>query len=75
VIELNDGEGLQLSVEDNGRGMPDEVDANSGMGLKIMRHRSDLVGGTLAIESSDGRGTRVDLRMPKVAHRARDSAE
>jgi two-component system CheB/CheR fusion protein len=75
VIELNDGEGLQLSVEDNGRGMPDEVDANSGMGLKIMRHRSDLVGGTLAIESSDGHGTRVDLHMPKVSYRARDAAE
>ena len=63
TIKLDDAEGIRLSVEDNGRGLPKDVDGSGGMGLRIMRHRSDLIGGKLQFESLDGRGTRVLLHL------------
>jgi signal transduction histidine kinase len=64
VIKLRDSDGLHLSVEDNGQGLPKDVDGSPGMGLRIMRHRSDLIGGELELEPRDGRGTRVLLHLP-----------
>jgi two-component system CheB/CheR fusion protein len=63
TIKLHDTDGIWLSVEDNGRGLPKDVEGGGGMGLRIMRHRSDLIGGTLQVESLDGRGTRVLLHV------------
>ncbi|HEV3298717.1 MAG TPA: chemotaxis protein CheB [Planctomycetaceae bacterium] len=63
TVKLDDGEGIRLSVEDNGRGLPKDVEGGGGMGLRIMRHRSDLIGGELQVESLDGRGTRVLLHV------------
>lgn len=58
-----------LIVEDNGRGFPADYDesANSPalrLGLLGIRERLALVGGTLEIESSPGRGTTVFVRIP-----------
>jgi signal transduction histidine kinase len=63
AIKLQDSDGLHLSVEDDGRGLPQDVDKNAGLGLRIMHYRSDLVGGKLQIDSHDGRGTRVLLQV------------
>jgi two-component system CheB/CheR fusion protein len=63
VIKLDDSDGIRLSVEDNGRGLPEKIDVSAGMGLRIMRHRSDLIGGKLQLESQGGRGTRVLLHL------------
>lgn len=65
VIQLDDGDGLRLSVEDNGQGLLKEGHSSGGMGLRIMRHRADLIGGKLELSSRDGRGTRVILQLPK----------
>jgi two-component system CheB/CheR fusion protein len=67
TVKLDDGDGIRLSVEDNGRGLPKDVEGSGGMGLRIMRHRSDLIGGKLQFESLDGRGTRVLLHVPTDA--------
>jgi signal transduction histidine kinase len=58
---------LELRVTDNGKGFG-EVDplgpSEPGhLGLAMMRERSELLDGTLAIETSD-RGTRVLVRVP-----------
>ncbi len=56
------------AVEDDGRGFdPENVDSRGnrqGLGLLGMRERAHLLGGTLHIESSPGRGTTVLARIP-----------
>jgi signal transduction histidine kinase len=66
VIKLEDADGIRLSVEDNGQGVPQNVDGSSGMGLRIMRHRSELIGGKLELSSQNDRGTRVLLHLRKA---------
>jgi len=58
---------LQAVVEDDGVGFaPDTVDVGSttGLGLLGMRERAGLVGGTIVMESSPGKGTTVKLEVP-----------
>ena len=54
---------LTLRVRDNGRGFdPDAV--SSGVGLRGMRERVELLGGTIRLESAPRRGTEVIARVP-----------
>lgn len=63
---------LELTVEDDGRGMTDEqaraaldpfytsrTTRKVGLGLPLLRLTAQLTGGDVAIESSPGKGTRV----------------
>src|SRR5262249_22669381 len=61
----DDGDSLHLEIHDDGRGMPTAPPPNAGMGLKIMRHRADLIGGTLHLESSKTNGTTVTCVLPR----------
>lgn len=60
-------EGDALVVADNGRGF-DVMRLASGQsrnfGLQFMRERAELMGGQLHIESRQGEGTRIVLRLP-----------
>ncbi|HLY28719.1 MAG TPA: sensor histidine kinase [Aggregatilineales bacterium] len=59
-------EGLALSITDDGKGFdPDKVDL--GYGVRAMRDRARLLGGTLNIEGSTGKGTTITLVMPEEA--------
>ncbi|PWU12139.1 MAG: hypothetical protein C5B51_01280 [Terriglobia bacterium] len=62
---------LEAEVADNGcgfqlnaKGMPDQ---SRGLGLLGIRERVALAGGSLEIDSSPGRGTRIALRLPLEA--------
>ena len=60
---------IRLCVKDNGCGFdPDDViqssDPLSGYGLKGMSDRADVVGGSLSLDSSPGRGTTICLELP-----------
>lgn len=58
---------LLLKVGDDGRGFdPDRLHQGQMLGLVGMRERAALVGGTLSVVSSPGRGTVVALRVPLV---------
>lgn len=50
---------LELSVTDNGSGSPASGRSLPGMGLRIMAHRSELIGGLFAVAPGPGSGTRV----------------
>ena len=57
-----EGEDLLIEVRDDGVGF--EPDASPGVGLGSMRERAALVGGDLEIESEEGYGTNVRLKVP-----------
>jgi signal transduction histidine kinase len=52
-------EGVELSVENNGRPMPATKPASTGTGLNVMRYRAEMIGGSLSVESPKGKGVRV----------------
>lgn len=60
--------GVEVRVEDGGRGFrPGGTGLHEGhLGLEMMRRRVAEVNGTLDIESSPGRGTRVVARLPVI---------
>ena len=67
-------EGDALVIEDNGRGF-DLMRLASGttrnFGLQFMRERAELIGGQLQIESRQGEGTRILLRLPGLSREPR----
>ena len=66
-IELNTLEdGHELRIEDDGRGLPDALPVNGGLGLRIMEHRSQIIGADFRVEPRPGSGTAVICRLPVV---------
>jgi signal transduction histidine kinase len=57
-----EGEDLLIEVRDDGVGFG--PDASPGVGLASMRERAALVSGDLEIESEEGYGTNVRLKVP-----------
>jgi len=62
-LRLQAGERVELSVADDGRGMPAELPADTA-GIAGMRERAELVGGRLELRSAPGEGTEVRLSVP-----------
>jgi len=63
------GNYFEAEVEDNGRGFDfNEVsncsDRSSGFGLKSMRERVEIIGGSFSVHSLMGAGTRVHITVP-----------
>ena len=64
VVTHGAGE-VQLVIEDDGRGFdPTGRPAGETIGLAGMRERLELLGGSLDIDSTEGRGTIVTGRFP-----------
>lgn len=57
-------EPLVLTVRDNGVGIPEEVEPNTGTGLHLMQTRAELIGADLEIDAAEGGGTLVRSRLP-----------
>ncbi|MFM8473861.1 MAG: ATP-binding protein, partial [Candidatus Kapaibacterium sp.] len=53
-----------LSVEDDGVGF-DRMRARRGLGLRELHARAELVGGRIAIDSSPGHGTFIEMVIPR----------
>ncbi len=65
VIITAADERMQITIEDNGIGFePENLDGTRNLGLVGMRERLELLGGSLHIESSPGRGTAISARIP-----------
>jgi signal transduction histidine kinase len=61
-LTIDDESGLELVVEDNGRGFSRAPDDALADGLRNMRQRMEEIGGTFSIESQPGAGTKISLR-------------
>jgi signal transduction histidine kinase len=62
--------GLELEVEDSGKGMPIDADRRTiggGMGLVSMRERAELMGGEFHLRQSAHGGVSVVVRVPARA--------
>lgn len=62
VIQLIAGEGIELSICDNGLGLPTVY--ATGVGLSSMRERATELGGTCHIATAAGGGTRMLVHLP-----------
>jgi two-component system, NarL family, sensor histidine kinase DegS len=58
-------EQVRVSVDDNGRGFdPDTLKASTNLGLKLIRERAEMLGGSFEIDSSAGSGVRISFTVP-----------
>jgi len=74
TVSLNVDEGVvTLEVKDDGSGFETgrlEEALDHGFGLASMRERVELIGGTLAVHTAPGKGTRVEVRLQREEQRA-----
>lgn len=59
---------LTLMVRDDGSGLPPPSRRGAGLGLRIMAHRAEMIGATLAIERAPTGGTLVQCTLPLPSH-------
>jgi PAS domain S-box-containing protein len=63
TVELGEDKGLVACVTDRGKGFDvSNLKAHAGFGIMSVKHRLDLLGGSMVIESTPGKGTRVTIR-------------
>lgn len=67
-IDIAESE-VRVSVEDDGKGFdPAQVESqDSGLGIKLIRERVEMLGGTFEIDSAIGKGTRVMFNVPAAS--------
>ena len=56
---------LTIEISDDGNGLP--ATPGTGVGIGSMRERAEELGGTFAMESASGHGTRILVTMPVTA--------
>lgn len=62
-----DDTGIVLSIADDGCGLPPDPPDGEGIGLHVMRHRAETMGGTLRFERGPEGGTTVACFLPASA--------
>ena len=56
---------VRVSVDDNGKGFDsDSVLQGTSLGLKLIRERAEMLGGSFEIDSSVGKGSRISFTVP-----------
>jgi two-component system sensor histidine kinase DegS len=59
--------GLRISLEDNGKGFDvDKGQESGGMGLKVIRDRVQMLGGSMEVHSTIGHGAHILFQIPAV---------
>lgn len=64
---------ITLTVHDDGRGMPNPPGQRKGMGLRIMRYRAGIIGGSLTLHQGTRGGTVVVCSLPRAPKYAQAS--
>jgi PAS domain S-box-containing protein len=58
-----EGDGVELSIRDDGVGLPANVRNSTGMGLHIMNYRAKMIGATLQVRPGTYAGTVVTCKL------------
>ncbi len=58
-------DGVRLSVRDDGEGLPGPARRGVGMGLRVMAHRAEMMGGRFEVRPASPRGTLVTCEVPE----------
>jgi PAS domain S-box-containing protein len=58
---------LMVTIEDDGRGMPEAAGDGGGLGLRMMRYRARLLGASLKIETRPAGGARLVIAASRHA--------
>lgn len=67
VVISPDENAIKVSVSDNGKGFdPTTIEDGSGLGLKVIRERSEILGGYMEIDSAPGQGCKVTFQVPSL---------
>jgi signal transduction histidine kinase len=68
-VQVNESENnYQFVVRDNGHGFQSKQHPeHMGLGLRSIRHRAELIGADLQIETTSGKGTQVTLTCKKTS--------
>jgi two-component system, NarL family, sensor histidine kinase DegS len=64
-VQLDMGSDLiRVSVDDNGKGFePDTLGESTNLGLKLIRERAEMLGGTFEVDSTTGSGARITFTV------------
>ena len=64
LMDMGD-EFVKLSLDDNGKGIgTDDLGKETFLGLKLIKERTEMMGGTFEVNSSPGKGARITLTIP-----------
>lgn len=56
---------VRVSVDDNGKGFdPESASRGTSLGLKLIKERAEMLGGTFEIDSAAGKGARIGFSVP-----------
>ena len=58
---------ISLTIKDDGVGIPKDFNFNDGLGLKIMKYRANIIGGSLNVGSNDD-GTTVSCILNNTSN-------
>jgi signal transduction histidine kinase len=62
---MADGDEVVLSIRDNGKGFEPQEPGKEHLGIRGMRERVEMLGGTLAIESAKKQGTEIKITLKR----------
>lgn len=64
LLDLGD-QLIRATVDDNGKGVDMEIlEQGNSLGLKLIKERAEMLGGSFEIDSTVGKGTRVSFSVP-----------
>lgn len=64
VVDLGEDR-IRVSVDDNGKGFDsDSLQQSNSLGLKLIRERTEMLGGSFEVDSAVGKGTRILFAVP-----------
>jgi signal transduction histidine kinase len=64
IVALSNTDGVRVSVTDDGKGFDPDAPRRRGFGLTSMRERAEMRGATVVVQSSPGKGTKVEVVLP-----------